>query len=388
LWITGLHDEALPPAASPNPFLPLALQREFGLPHSSPERELAFAARLMERLLHSAPDVVLSYPETEGDRTLAPSPVVAGPWPAPNFRASTALKLNPPPMQELDDHIAPQVAIDSRQPGGASLFKDMAECPFRAFGKHRLGARKLEDAGLGPSYKDRGTGVHKAMEVLWSELGSHQRLMQTPPDDLSALIRHSVNVAIQKLGPRIGSELERRRLEKVVAEWIEIEKARTPFVVLKPEEEKLVALGGLQVRTRADRIDEIADGRQIILDYKTGQVKSAGWNGDRPNEPQLPLYCATSDRPIAGAAFVLIRVGELTFRGATEGGVTLLPMKKMSIEPPLPLAAQIVEWRRVLERLAENYRDGHAEVDPKPDACDYCGLRALCRIRESANDRG
>jgi len=91
LWIMGLHDEALPAPANPNPFLPTSLQRQHKLPHSSAERELEFANKLAERLLASAPDVVLSYPEREGDRTLSPSPLVAdGAW-----------------LQAQDDHLEP-----------------------------------------------------------------------------------------------------------------------------------------------------------------------------------------------------------------------------------------------------------------------------------------
>jgi hypothetical protein len=58
------------------------------------------------------------------------------------------------------------------------------------------------------------------------------------------------------------------------------------------------------------------------------------------------------------------------------------------METPRSFNEQKLEWRRVLEKLAKNYRAGHAEVDPKRDACDYCGLKALCRIRELENDRG
>ena len=32
LWVMGLHEEALPAAANPNPFLPISLQREYKLP--------------------------------------------------------------------------------------------------------------------------------------------------------------------------------------------------------------------------------------------------------------------------------------------------------------------------------------------------------------------
>jgi probable DNA repair protein len=392
LWVMGLHHEAWPRPANPNPFLPIALQREHKLPHSSAERELEFATQVMERLMASAPDVVLSYPEGEGDRRLEASPLAGGGWldaeatvQAGNWVARIRAAAQ---MEELSDEMAPSAVVDTKHGGGASLFKDMAACPFRAFAKHRLGARELEETDLGLSYKDRGTTVHKALEFIWAELGSQARLKALTPDDLRELIARAAEAAVQKVSIMAGSGIERRRLERLLAEWLEIEKARTEFVVRKPEEERLVTLGGLQVRTRVDRVDESPDGRQIILDYKTGAVKFNGWDGDRPDEPQLPLYCATSDEPIAGAAFALIHAGVQEFKGLAEPGIAPPGMKKMNMEIPLPFREQRVEWRRVLETLAGNFRAGHAEVDPKRDACDYCRLKALCRIRELENDRG
>jgi len=392
LWVMGLHDEALPAATNPNPFLPISLQREHKLPHSSAERELDFAVKLMRRLLGSARNIVLSYPATEGDRALGPSPVVAGgrwlvaresvvqsEW-VRKMRASVE-------TEELHDETAPPVIVDSMQPGGASLFKDMAACPFRAFAKHRLGARPLEGTDLGVSKKDQGNAAHRTMALLWGELGSLSRLLELTADEIRELISRSVESAIQQIGGGIGLRLERRRLERLLPQWLDIEKARDGFKVQATEQDRLVTLGGLQIRTRADRIDQLANGREIILDYKTGIVKSNGWDGDRPDEPQLPLYCATSNEPIAGAAFALIRIGELGFRGGTEDGVSLPALKEMRSETPRPFSEQIEEWRRVLERLATNFGAGLAQVDPKQGACDLCGLRALCRIREFENDR-
>jgi hypothetical protein len=63
-------------------------------------------------------------------------------------------------------------------------------------------------------------------------------------------------------------------------------------------------------------------------------------------------------------------------------------MRRMRVEELLPFDQQIGQWRQVLERLAQRFGDGRAEVDPKPDACDNCGLWALCRIRERNNDGG
>ena len=75
LWIVGMHDNAWPAAAAPDPFLPFRLQRRFNLPRSSPSRELEFAKTLTARLLSSAPTVVVSYPEREGDSDLRVSPL-------------------------------------------------------------------------------------------------------------------------------------------------------------------------------------------------------------------------------------------------------------------------------------------------------------------------
>jgi ATP-dependent helicase/nuclease subunit B len=383
LWIMGLHDEALPAPANPNPFLPTSLQIRHRLPHSSAERELEFATKLLDRLLASAPDIVLSYPQTEGDRTLAPSPLIAeGLWfEAEEQRAPVYASA---PFEELADETGPAL-VQGDSSGGASIFKDMAACPFRSFAKHRLGARPLEETDLGLSYRDRGTTVHKALEVIWAELGSHAQLMELGPRELDALIARGADAAAAKLGPGIGRELEKQRLHRLLAEWLDIEKSRPAFSVAGIEAERAIAIAGLQVKVRADRVDALPDGREIILDYKTGKLNARGWEGERPDEPQLPLYCVTNERPVAAAAFAVIRTGDLQFRGS---GAALPGMVKMKIDPPLPFEVQIEEWRRVLEHLAEGFRAGRAEVDPKPGACDNCGLRALCRIRELENDRG
>jgi hypothetical protein len=212
--------------------------------------------------------------------------------------------------------------------------------------------------------------------------------MEISSDELRALVERSAREAVERLGPGIGRNLERLRLEALLTEWLEIERQREPFAVAKVEEECIVALGGLEVKVRADRVDELANGRRLILDYKTGKVDGNPWEGDRPDEPQLPLYCATSSEPIAGAAFAVLRTGELGFKGTTDPIAPLPELKRMKFEAPVSFDELTVRWRAVLERLAQRYTAGAAEVDPKKDACKFCGLTALCRIREIEHDRG
>ena len=392
LWIMGLQDEALPAPANPNPFLPARLQREYNLPHSSPARELEFAQTLLARLLKSATEIVLSYPQREGDRALVPSPLIAdGDWLddvsalspdrwVEQMRAEAV-------FEDIVDESGPELA-EGASTGGAAIFKDAAACPFRAFARHRLGARPLEDPDLGLSYRDRGKTVHKALEFIWRELGSHARLIELESGALDSLIAQGAGAAVATLGPGIGRDLEQRRLQTLLRVWLEVEKLRPAFAVAGIEAERVVTISGVQVKLRADRVDQLADGREIILDYKTGQLNARAWDGERPDEPQLPLYCVTNEHPVAGASFAVVRTGELRFRGLTSAGALLPGILKMAFALPLPFEAQLKEWRAVLEQLAVNYRIGRAEVDPKPGACDNCGLRAFCRVRELEHDRG
>ena len=176
-------------------------------------------------------------------------------------------------------------------------------------------------------------------------------------------------------------ELETRRLTDVLMRQAEFERTRAPFRVASHERERLIEIGGLELEARIDRVDEFPDGRQAIIDYKTTAPSTAAWFGDRPDEPQLPLYAISNDAPVAGVAFAAVGADGPAFRGYA-AAEDLLPGAKPF---PRPAADQLADWRRVLTPIAEAFRAGGAEVDPKSKAvCAQCGLAPLCRIHEAA----
>ena len=108
---------------------------------------------------------------------------------------------------------------------------------------------------------------------------------------------------------------------------------------------------------------------------------------------------ATLDIDAASPKDALVLAADVADSGQVEAAVTrveaeLGPIDILVCSAGIPgrslrtLEVDDAEWKRVLERLAGNFRAGNAEVDPKPDACKNCGLKALCRIRERENDRG
>jgi probable DNA repair protein len=395
LWVLGLDDETWPQSPRPNPFLPFALQRQARMPHASAERELEFARALTERLLRSAPEVVFSHAENAGDEQRRPSPLILSlpvlrpddlPPPVPGVAAR---QFAARAVTRIADERAPELPPGSRASGGTELLKLQAACPFRAFAQLRLGARAPEEPEPGLDAKTRGQLVHEALRFLWEAVQSHERLCALSPAEQEAAIQAAIGKAVehaareraQTLSGRFR-EIEAERLAALLRQWLEIERRRAPFRLQTAEKETALRLGGLELGGRIDRIDTLEDGRCAIMDYKTGQPKTKDWEGERPDEPQLPAYAVGREPPLSVAAlmFAQLRPGQgFGFKGlAADDGIA------PNVDAADDWPAQLASWRATLDRLAENFRRGDARVDPKefPRTCDYCGLMALCRVHE------
>jgi RecB family exonuclease len=163
----------------------------------------------------------------------------------------------------------------------------------------------------------------------------------------------------------------------VIREWLEIERQRAPFTVVEFESERYAEAGGVRCKVRVDRVDRLDDGREVIIDYKTGRPAKSAWDGDRPDEPQLPLYAVSHSAPVAAVLFGQVKVGEAAFKGYAAQD-DLVPGATLR-----DLETEFAEWRTVLDKLGADFRAGDARVDPKDaNACRRCSLLALCRFTE------
>ncbi len=400
LLVLGLQAEVWPRPAHPNPLLPIELQRRAGVPGSGPEWELGFAQRMTAAWRRAAPRVVFSFPAAEDDRTLAASPVLAG-LPAADRQALgvtgwtdyRTLMHRGRRLESLEDTAARALEAGVSFGGGARLIQDQAACPFRAFATHRLGATALEEPHEGLDARERGSVLHAVAAELWRTLSSSRRLAALGEEALAELVRNSVELALARWRSRRASvfqqrffELERRRLEALLQEWLALERQRAPFEVIAVEAARRLEVGGVQLELRLDRVDRLEDGGDLLLDYKTGSVPGSRWFGSRPDEPQLPLYTLTGADAPAGLAFARVARGECAFSGLAERdgigpGIELFAPARGRAQD---WGAQLEEWRQTLAALGEQFRAGVVTVDPKryPATCETCGLRTLCRVEE------
>ena len=401
LWVMGMHDGVWPRPARPNPFIPLPVQRDAGLPRSSEALALQAAQSLSDRMLESAGEIVMSYPERSGDEELRPSPLFAHLPPAD----SLSLHLSPSALWRdtvhasarlnsfEESHVA--VADAGRVKGGSAVFKLQAACPFRAFAELRLGARDVRQSNIGLDSMARGLLVHRILEKIWGNLGTSRKLAAMKSAPLADFIRATVNEVMDETAGKYPQnfmtrfrEIEAERLCRQVHEWLEQEKVRGPFRVVEREVECEATAGGIRVQLKIDRVDELEDGRRVVIDYKTGDVRASQWFGERPDEPQLPLYSMVFQEDVAGVLIAQVKAGAMGFRGVAEEEALVAGVKHWQ---KMPGASEfnswpelLKRWRTTMERLGADFRAGNARVDPKhPTAtCAYCALGSLCRIHE------
>ncbi|GMR15449.1 MAG: PD-(D/E)XK nuclease family protein [Gammaproteobacteria bacterium] len=403
LWVVGLHNDNWPPATKPNPFIPGKLQRASGLPNSSPQRELEVASTITRRLLETAPDCVFSYPGQVDGEEVFPSTLISAvttemedslpAWQGENWR-STVAKADQP---RIDPLVMPGKLQHVTAKGGSSILKHQALCPFRAFASNRLGADGLETPADGISPMLHGSLVHSVLENFWKETKTQTALLALDDAKLNARVhRHVGDVVKEEPGLRqrpAFSSVEANRLHRHVMAYLELEKERDSFEVIGFEKEILQEIDGQTIRLFIDRVDKLPSGEEIIIDYKTGKVEPKKWFDDRPEDPQLPLYAISAEKPPAAVVFGIVRDDGCLYKGVVKRGGLLpdLPPKETKSNQYLIDAGQkmpetIEDWRQILHRLMADFLAGEAAIDPKRSlkTCEdsYCELQSLCRVGE------
>jgi ATP-dependent helicase/nuclease subunit B len=404
LWVSGLTEQAWPLTARPDPFIPLALQKKAGIPQSLAESALELDERITREWCRAAGEVVFSHPLAEADVQLLPSPLIA--QVPPTDTASLGLpaettfrdrlfRAGRDARERFVDEVAPRFPHAEAR-GGTRVLADQAACGFRALARHRLLAEPLATPVAGLDAASRGQLLHALFAHIWAALKTKVALEAATGEELEALIASAADRAVAKLRAQwpdiIGDNyaaLERSRLSRLARDWLALERSRPDFEVIAREDARELIAGSLKLRGRIDRMDRFADGTHALIDYKTGRTSTAAWLGERPDDPQLPLYAVNAGERIAAVAFARLRTGDMRFDGIARDkdllpGVPAVEGHRRASALATDWAALLAGWRAEVDALAEAFVAGDARVDPKVPgkSCEHCGLQPLCRVHE------
>jgi RecB family exonuclease len=356
---------------------------------------LQFALELQNRWARRAGQCVYSYADPGDGRPAAASPLLpdtpaaASPaLPRPHWRALLRAQ---PKLERLMDELAPAFGPGERT-RGVSTLRAQSRCAFRGFAETRLRCERLERPVPGFNDRERGELIHHALEHIWSVLRDSRALLSTSPDAQARLLDDGVTRALAKVcrvrdpGPR-WRQRERERMGNVLGKWLDIERQREPFEVEQLEHGTQVARhGGLEFAVRIDRVDRLADGARVLIDYKTG-IAAADWRGERPDNPQLPIYALLRPEALVAVAYGRVNAGECSFIAEVERTAIFKPNGRKSPLEGMPTLAALVDvWALRIENLAADFAAGRAAVAPTVRACKTCRLHGLCRVPAALED--
>jgi probable DNA repair protein len=330
LWVGGMDATQWPPPSRPAPFLSLALQRELEMPDATPGATLEFSRRVLERLMRSAGVCVLSWSRMKDDAELTASALVdqieADHYDGPEDPGwSVAGMAGRTEFEVIGDDPAPVVGNNEHVGGGAYTVQRQFSEPFSAFVAGRLGVRPLDPFWTGLSPGVRGNIIHNALHNLLAERPSQQQLIAWTSDEIKRRVGSAIDAA---LAPHLHDAsdvirriigIERDRLRNLLIDFIGAESERAAFTVMDVEKKVDFEAFGVSLGFRVDRIDRLADGRLLVIDYKTGQPKSFIKQSGELKDVQLVVYADALKAEIGGLVFINVDSRKVDYR-AVGGG--------------------------------------------------------------------
>lgn len=246
----------------------------------------------------------------------------------------------------------------------ASSYGDLRRCPYRFFALRQLGLQESDELESELGKRDFGNWLHSLLCTF------HETLKATPTQDHQARIA-MINVAAEQATQALG--LSDSEFLPFAAAWGPV---RDGYLVWlsgheatgacfdEAESWREMPLGELTLVGQIDRMDRLAGGELLLIDYKTEpRTTTAERIKNGLEDSQLAFYAALTVDDTLSAAYVNLGEKEPT-RAYGQPGIVAL--RDALIDSILLDMARIAEGA-TLQALGEG------------KACDYCAARGLCR---------
>lgn len=319
LWVLGLTNEAWPRMPSPNPFIPMHMQRQLGMPRSDAVRELIYAQQVSQRLVDSAPQVIWSYPQQSGEAMLLPNAILPGleselvnAWQPQSYHSLAEQLLQQADSHRLDwvvDDVGMAIEPGSSAPGGTGILQAQSQCPLMAYVDYRLGAKygfmQVEDS---LQNTNQGSLIHAVLELFWKQTETQVALLALSEEEKIERLQTHIDTAFSELEAGLSEgfvKVEQARILELCLQWLELEAQRESFAVKETEAQHTINLAGIDFKIIVDRVDQVA-GQSVILDYKTGRASINKLMQTPLAAPQLAVYLLAVSEEVSGIGYALL----------------------------------------------------------------------------------
>ena len=382
--IIRMSEANFPSSPSPNPFIPIQLQRERNTPRSSAQREYLYAETLLKSIISNCKNLTLSYSRQNVGEVTRESPVSD----ALVAETMTPKQILSDTKNELENYFsdasrasslvkkplgkAPVIPKDSVISGGAYHLNLYSANPLYSFFRYRLHMNEANVESLGIDPRLYGVLVHS---VLASFYKKHSTI-----DAIKVLIasgrltKELANISEQYLledGKNIPYQLTRfiaDRLVNSLHHFIELDAGRSSnFTVENTELSINATVKDWTYHLRLDRIDRLDTGL-FIIDYKTGATSLTGLTKNSLIDFQLPLYtCCFYPAEVAGSAYAVISDDQPAYCGFGEEQLGINGIVKASAPYKSELNGSWLDlldhWRTQVESVTTEIANGHVPYE-------------------------
>ncbi|MCD6047420.1 MAG: hypothetical protein K0S08_1067 [Gammaproteobacteria bacterium] len=389
LWLINATHGNVPFSVHANLLLDKKLQFQYGIWGVNQALQDQWARDCYDKLQASCHHFTVSYAkESQGKINTSAFPFLD----FTNYTAEEHVETFLDQCSAAQDKNFSQVPLpwqESFIPGGASALKSQRACPMQAFGRFRLKISALPEPSLGLTPIERGNVMHRALHLIWQQLQSQANLLSLSPETLQALIEKIIPLALKeidwsrrKLLPKTLMELETQYLISQIRQWLALEATRPPFKVHALEKAMEIKFANKDWRLRVDRIDELEEGKYILIDYKTGLVSTKAWQLEVLSDPQLPFYVVVNELALDGIAFAELSVHHLRMVGISRETYT---MGELGVLKKIDNWSELKgQWHTAVEELAQAFINSEARCEPQEGrlTCERCDLLSFCRVFE------
>jgi ATP-dependent helicase/nuclease subunit B len=308
--------------------------------------------------------LTLSYPEADsrGVRNL-PSGFLS----RPVERCARVARPQPPVL--TSDHGPPLTTIPQAtfSPTGLECFLD---CPFQFFARYTLKLRTRPNAPQDRlDFMLQGGIVHQTL-AEW-----HKN-----PQPFEPLFERIFADACREKSVFLGYKTEclRRQMLEDLRQYCEADKLPAAAAILTEQPFDIQLADGLRLRGRIDRVDKLADGRAVVVDYKYSAAARVAARMTNESLLQAGLYALAVERELGLAPAAVFYFGlkkDLKVVGWSDPpgafGIATQPLTPEWIASASARAQQ----------AAAEIRSAQIAPDPAtPDLCRLCDYPDLCRF--------
>jgi DNA helicase-2/ATP-dependent DNA helicase PcrA len=202
-----------------------------------------------------------------------------------------------------------------------------------------------------------GAAIHRVLKTYFDSVRAGR---PKTDEEIVELFREDLMAA--KIQEPYQRELYEKQGVEQLRDFLAAARRAPAFEVLQTEESFDIAMGDTVVSGRIDRIDRLADGSVVVVDYKTGTARG---QEDADKSLQLSLYAIAAQEKWG------YEVTALIFHNL-EGNVPVRTTRS---------AAQLAEERLRVKNAAEAIASGHFEAKAGMH-CNFCGYRSVCPEKE------